>query len=147
MASEVVAHVGTRTVQSSGDLTLAPPTKKSVKPVEPIPAQDESKSLTLRQVLSEDGKDVPLQVGGQKEEQNEVPNEEQLAETVSHVNEYVQNMQRNLEFDVDEESNRTIIRVTDAESGELIRQIPSEEFLKLAEKMEDMDGLLVNEKA
>ena len=37
-----------------------------------------------------------------------------------------------LEFVIDEGSGRTIIRVSDPETGETIRQIPPEEILKLA---------------
>ncbi|NWO02278.1 MAG: flagellar protein FlaG [Idiomarinaceae bacterium] len=45
--------------------------------------------------------------------------------------------QHNLEFNVNEELGRTIVKVVDSETGELIRQIPSEELLELAERIEE----------
>ena len=46
---------------------------------------------------------------------------------------------RNLELSINEELNRTVIKVVDAESGEMIRQIPSEKVLQLAEKLKESD--------
>ena len=56
----------------------------------------------------------------------------QLREAVDQINNFVQVVQRDLSFSVDEGSGKTIIRVVDSESGKLVRQIPSEEVLALA---------------
>lgn len=58
---------------------------------------------------------------------------------LTSMNEYVQSIQRDLQFTVDAESERTVIKVMDGGSGELIRQIPEEVFLELARKLND-DG-------
>lgn len=52
-----------------------------------------------------------------------------------------------LAFSIDEESNRTIVRVTDASTGELIRQLPSEEALAIARSLDKMQGLLLKQQA
>ena len=62
-----------------------------------------------------------------------------LLEEVAKVNEVVQSVQRNLQFTVDEDLDRTVIRVVDGHSGELIRQIPEDIFLELARRLQD-DG-------
>lgn len=56
----------------------------------------------------------------------------EIREAVSQVNDFIQRVQRDLSFSMDEGSGETIISVTDSESGKLIRQIPSEEVLALA---------------
>lgn len=56
----------------------------------------------------------------------------QLTEAVSKLNDYVQNVQRNLSFSVDKDSGQTVIKVYDAQTKEVIRQIPPDETLKLA---------------
>lgn len=56
---------------------------------------------------------------------------------VTEINDYVQTVQRDLHFSVDEESGLTVIRVRDKESGELIRQIPEDIFLSLAQNLKD----------
>ncbi|HED38972.1 MAG TPA: flagellar protein FlaG [Chromatiales bacterium] len=70
-----------------------------------------------------------------------------ISEAVSRMSDYVQNIRRGLEFSVDEESDRTVITVYDIESEEVIRQIPSEEFLNLVRQMKgENGGALINEK-
>ena len=48
-----------------------------------------------------------------------------LSEASSNLNEFMQTMQRNLKFTVDEASGESVIAVHDAKTDELIRQIPS----------------------
>ena len=74
-----------------------------------------------------------------------------LEEAVRELNGYVQNVQRNLQFNVDEDSGHTVIRVVDSETDEVIRQIPSEEVLALAKHLRSLSeggeqGLLLKEK-
>jgi len=76
------------------------------------------------------------------------PTTDQLQNAVSKLNEYVQSYQRKLSFSVSAETGRTIIKVYDAETEELIRQIPPEETVKLAETLDTQSsGLFVKERA
>lgn len=70
-----------------------------------------------------------------------------VEEAVSAIQEFVQTVRRNLNFDLDDSSGRVVVKVTDAESGEVIRQIPSEEALKLAESLTEARSLLFEAKA
>ena len=49
-----------------------------------------------------------------------------------------------LGFSVDEVANRTVVTVRNAQSGETVRQIPSEDFLKMARNIEELKGILYN---
>lgn len=64
---------------------------------------------------------------------------EALQHEVAKVNTYVQTVQRDLQFSVDEDLDRTVIRVVDSDSGEVIRQIPDDIFLELARRLKE-DG-------
>ena len=68
---------------------------------------------------------------------------EQVQDAVSRINEYVQKSERTLDFQLDEDSGKTIIRVYDKASSELIRQIPSELALELAQKLNDEEPTLL----
>lgn len=78
----------------------------------------------------------------------------QPAETeqaISEVGDFLQSLNRHLSFSVDDTSNRTVVSVVDQSSGDVIRQIPSEEILRIAEKIKDLQndvgsavGILVN---
>ena len=73
---------------------------------------------------------------------------QRLEQAVSKLNDYVQNYQRKLSFSVSAETGRTIIKVYDAETDELIRQIPPEETIKLAESIDSkVSSLFVQERA
>ena len=66
---------------------------------------------------------------------------ESLQAALASINDYVQLVQRDLHFSVDEDLDKTVIKVIDGESGELIRQIPEDIFLNLARKLKE-DGEL-----
>jgi flagellar protein FlaG len=66
---------------------------------------------------------------------------EQLTSAVSKLNDYVQNVQRDLQFEVDSELGQTIVRVVDQKTQQVIRQMPDELALKLAEKLQQDEPL------
>jgi len=68
---------------------------------------------------------------------------EQVKDAVSKLNDYVQSTERTLDFQLDEDSGRTVIKVFDKESSELIRQIPDELALTLAQKLNDEEPSLL----
>lgn len=51
-----------------------------------------------------------------------------------------------LQFRVDDASGRMVVSVTDAETGEVIRQVPGEEALRMAECIDANIGALLHEK-
>ena len=58
-----------------------------------------------------------------------------LEAAMEQLQNYVQSMQRSLEFSVDTESNRTVVRVVDTNTGDLIRQLPDQAVLELARRL------------
>ena len=61
--------------------------------------------------------------------------EQKLDDAIVQLNDSLQNIQRNLEFSVDKEAGKIVISVTDKETDEVVRQIPSEEVLQLAKNL------------
>jgi len=74
----------------------------------------------------------------EKNEQKQI-DKEALERAVASLNQYVQTFERKLDFQLDEESGVTIIRVYDASDDKLIRQIPNEEALTLAQHLNQQD--------
>lgn len=73
-----------------------------------------------------------------------------LEAAVSKLNDYVQSIRRTLSFSIEESTGRTVIKVYDAETEELIRQIPPEETIRLAEAIErsvSASSLLLRDRA
>ena len=66
----------------------------------------------------------------------------EISRAVTQLNTYVQTINRELQFSIDEASGHTVIKVLDALSGQVIRQMPSEEALALANTVEPDGGAL-----
>ncbi|MEM7101073.1 MAG: flagellar protein FlaG [Pseudomonadota bacterium] len=58
-----------------------------------------------------------------------------VEQAVEQLNEYVQSLQRDLQFSLDEELGRAVVRVIDSSTQEVIRQIPNETALQLARNL------------
>ena len=73
-------------------------------------------------------------------ERNEARRED-LGQAVSQLNDFVQNVQRDLQFEVDNDLGQTIVKVVDQKTQEVIRQIPDEVALRLAENLQQDEPL------
>lgn len=71
------------------------------------------------------------------ESRTQEADEKSVAKAIEEINADSKLRMRNLELNINDELNRTVIRVVDSETGELIRQIPSEKLLELAEKLKE----------
>ena len=109
-----------------------------------------SVATNSRQVATTDVASLPdnggqaLPVDG-KEQPSQPANTAEVRQAVSRINEVVQNIQRDLSFNMDEGSGKYVIRVVDTESGELIRQIPTEEVLAIATQLREFQEDAVSE--
>ncbi|MFO1376440.1 MAG: flagellar protein FlaG [Steroidobacteraceae bacterium] len=86
-----------------------------------------------------DGNALPLNNGkGRPRAESariELPEPPDLSRMVEKLNEFLRQSARHLQFRYDDSSGRTVITVVDAANGDVIRQIPSDELLALAERM------------
>jgi flagellar protein FlaG len=76
--------------------------------------------------------------GDKDEKETVLDNTLQLDEAVKKVSDFLSAQNRDLLFNVDEQTQRTVVTVKDSSSGEVIRQIPSEEVLKLADRIQEL---------
>lgn len=76
-----------------------------------------------------------------------LPDMEQIKEAVQKINKVMQAMSNDLEFSIDEDTNRTIIKVIDQQTNEVIRQLPAKESLEIAKALDKVQGLLIKQKA
>ncbi|WP_298188032.1 flagellar protein FlaG [uncultured Pseudomonas sp.] len=70
-----------------------------------------------------------------------------LDSAVASISSFVQSVQRSLDFSVDDSSGEVVVKVTDRDSGEVIRQLPSEEALRLSEQLESLRSLMFEARA
>jgi flagellar protein FlaG len=74
-------------------------------------------------------------VEGQKAEQ------ENVESAVTKLNDYVQSVKRDLQFNLDDDSGKTVITVIDSKTSDVIRQIPNDVALKLAQDLQQDEPL------
>lgn len=119
-------------------------------PIDAKPAADRSPGTALVVAISQ------AQIGNepgtplsslQLESTNAEIDREGLGQAVSNLQAFAQSIQRDLSFSLDDASGRVVIEVRDQASGDVIRQIPSEEALKLMKHLEEARSLLFHETA
>ena len=59
------------------------------------------------------------------------------------IDSFLRSMNRSLQFRLDESTGRMIVSITDSETGEVIRQVPGEEALRIAQNLQSrLSGML-----
>jgi flagellar protein FlaG len=78
-----------------------------------------------------------------------VPTLDQVSQAVSQLNKSAQAKSQGLEFSIDNDSKRTVVKVIDQATKEVLRQIPSPEALEIAKSLESNSGtgLLIQQTA
>lgn len=77
-----------------------------------------------------------------------VPAPAQVRQALQMINKAMQTFSRNLEFSVDEAAiGKTVVKVVDKETGDMIRQIPSQETLDIARALDRLQGILIRGQA
>ncbi|OUV02955.1 MAG: hypothetical protein CBC42_05470 [Betaproteobacteria bacterium TMED82] len=71
--------------------------------------------------------------------------EERLQEAVAKINEELASRQSQLGFSVDDVTDHSVVTVTRKDSGEIIRQIPSETVMQVAHNLEKLKGVLFDD--
>jgi len=75
------------------------------------------------------------------------PHRSVVEKAVDTLNHNTQFSAQGLRFSIDEESGKTVVKIVDTETQDVLRQFPSEDALALAHSIDKMQGLLLREKA
>lgn len=73
------------------------------------------------------------------QKQSEEVEKAELKEAISTVHKFIDNNKRGVSFSIDDSTDRTVIKVIDKHTNETVKQMPSEEFLKIAEKIKALE--------
>ena len=102
-----------------------------------------NKKLTNRKVKpsGDDGKVLPGEtVAGEGKEAD-------LQQSVERINQSLTASNQGIEFSVDADSERVIVKVVDRETREVLRQMPTQEALDIAKALDRTQGLLIRQEA
>jgi len=113
--------------------------RSSSPPVNPNPSANAPAQASNAPKVFEH-KEVQLQINPAQEMEN-------LKQAVSMLNQQAQQTNRGLGFRMDEVLNAPVVTVTSAQTGEVVRQIPSEVVIRIAHNIEKVKGMFFNGKA
>lgn len=71
----------------------------------------------------------------------------ELDNAVKDIQDFIKNTNTSLDFHVDKDTDKLVVKVIDTSTKEVIKQIPSEDMLALAKALDKLKGLLVSQKA
>jgi flagellar protein FlaG len=67
-----------------------------------------------------------------------------VKQAVQELNAGFRSLNYHLQFSLDEKTDSVVVKLIDSDSGEVVRQIPPEEILRLRAYYKEQQGLLVN---
>lgn len=114
-------------------LNLSYPAAKPATPVADKPMEKPQADVVALPTVKEESKSAQTE-------------QDKLKMAIQEIEKFVQSVKRNLEFSIDEPSGKVVVKVIASDSGEVIRQIPNEEVLKLANSLNDASSLLFSAK-
>jgi flagellar protein FlaG len=89
----------------------------------------------------------PVQENADVQQPKPVPSEDQVSQALKSINNVLQSRSQDLEFSVDSASERTIVKVVDKNTQEVIRQMPTQEALDIAKALDKLHSLLIRQTA
>lgn len=75
------------------------------------------------------------------------PDRETLLQAVEDVRKALAPVAQDLQFSIDDDTGRTVVKVVDSSTDEVIRQIPSKEVLAIAKALDKLQGVLLKQEA
>ena len=91
---------------------------------------------------------VPLELPQVAAKPAAEPSAAQLQNAIDNINKALKQSNRNLEFTVDESTDKQIVKLVDMDTGDLIRQYPTEEMLAISRSIDQFQqGLLLKQEA
>lgn len=125
-------------ITPQGSKSPPPAILASANPAAPGPQAPEIKVPAAPKVVAP--KPVAIQFDPAKAQQN-------LAAAVNLLNEQMVSSKRGLGFSFDNATNGPVIKVSNTNTGEVIRQIPTADVLHMAHKIDELKGILYNKVA
>ncbi len=125
-------------------------TNKSATPPAAGSVRDPSANRTMKDVQGAQGvaPDTRTSAAATKPaEEAEKEDPAALQKTVDELNAAMKQRASAIEFSIDEDSGKTVVKVMDMESKEVLKQYPSRELLAIAKQIDQFQGMFVKTKA
>ena len=119
----------------------------TIKAVLPTAVQTSPTASVGRTANAERAKEGPSSAEQARQAKQVEQDQKPLDDVVSELNNLVRELHRELQFSVDNKSGDTIVKVIDRETDEVVRQIPSEEVVRLRQRLQEAAGTIFQDSA
>lgn len=112
-----------------------------------LPMSATNKSLVPATAAAAETGGIKVRANAAADRAAPAPTQEQVTQALKSINSMLQDRAPGLEFTVDRDSAREVVRVVDKETHEVIRQMPSREAIDIAKALDKLHSLLVKASA
>lgn len=112
-----------------------------------IPPHDDRGPAAEALAAARNNAAAPVQTAAAVEQPKMIPDLAQVTQAVKSINKSMASLSADLEFSLDDDTHRTVVKVIDRQTNEVIRQIPTEEVLQISKALDQVQGLLIRQKA
>ncbi|MDR1310880.1 MAG: flagellar protein FlaG [Burkholderiaceae bacterium] len=147
-------QVPVQTTRAVTQVSEPPETMAARKPVDSKETEALPMTPEMRRARAEENRAAENRVVAERaQEEAEAaaaePKDElaQTRDAVDNISDALRFMARGLQFSVDRDLGRVVVKIVDAETQEVVKQIPSEEAIALAKSLGKMTGMLVKTQA
>jgi flagellar protein FlaG len=116
------------------------PAQAEAAPADKAPAPAEVKAVEHTNKVAIESKNSSAHVAMDAQKMRD-----SIQEAVDRLNEQMQQSQRSLGFKVDSATDQVVVMVTNKETGEVVRQIPTEAAIRMSQSFEALKGLIYDE--
>ncbi len=127
---------------------LTSPAVALAAPAVQPPAPPQNDAFDARRVSpSGEGQRADLTSRQRQPAGGESPTDDPLQGALTELNQKLDAWNTNLRFEIDDDTSRVVVQVVDAETGEVVRQIPSEEVMHMSKMLGKLHDLSFHSEA
>lgn len=115
--------------------------------VSSAPVAPQKSANTAASEVPAAAKPAPVETAAAVQQAAPTPSPAEVAQAVRNINKAMVGQSQGIEFSIDSDSKRTIVKVVDQKTKEVLRQIPTQEALEIAKALDQMRGLLIHQQA
>lgn len=122
---------------------LAPSVRSSVSPQ--ATSTSDTNQITSQAVTGT--ADVPQSTPSALQQESPFASPADIAQALDEVQSAIKTITNELQFSIDDDTGKTVVKVVDTSTNEVIKQFPSEELLRISKALDKFQGLLLQQEA
>ena len=117
-----------------------------IKPSVSTPSNTQKPQQATGSPSTQNAKSLPA-TSTQQNVDSKLVSDEEIQQAVDQIQSFTDNVAKDLKFSIDEDTGKTIVKILDSQTQEVIRQFPTEEAISIARTLDKVQGLLFSDKA